>query len=109
MNFILGISNMVAGLVFIGLSIPLVMRKIPMNHFYGFRLKKSFTSDENCYNINQYGGRQLIFWSIPLLVLGVLTIFFPLPENHWVVTLIGCAPLIVMVPAYLSYQYAKKL
>jgi hypothetical protein len=109
MNFILGISNMVAGLVFIGLSIPLVMRKIPMNHFYGFRLKKSFTSDENWYKINHYGGWQLIYWSVPLLVLGVLTMLFPVPENGLVVTLIGCAPLIVLVPAYLSYQYAKRL
>jgi uncharacterized membrane protein len=105
----LGLTNIFAALLIIGISIPLVMRKIPMNHFYGVRFKKSYESDENWYKINHYGGKQLIAWSIPLLIIGAVTFFLPLNGSGILSTLIGCAPLIVLVPAYLSYKYAKKL
>jgi hypothetical protein len=105
----LGLTNIFVAILIIGISIPLVMRKIPMNRFYGVRFKKSFESDENWYKINHYGGKQLIAWSIPLLIIGILTFVFPVREDSMLTTLIGCAPLIVLVPAYLSYKYASKL
>jgi len=80
-----------------------------MNHFYGVRFKKSYESEENWYKINHYGGKQLIAWSVLLLIIGVLTFFLPPKEKGIMTTLIGCAPLIVLVPAYMSYKYAKKL
>lgn len=41
------------------LSLPLIFRKVPMNHFNGIRLRASFESEERWYDINAYGGRQL--------------------------------------------------
>ena len=105
----LGLTNIFVAILIIGISIPLVKRKIPMNHFYGVRFKKSFESEENWYKINHYGGKQLIAWSIPLLIIGVITCFLPLKENGLLATLLGCASLIVLVPAYTSYRFAKKL
>ena len=105
----LGISNIFIGSIFILISIPLVRRKIPMNSLYGIRFEKSFDSEENWYKINAYGGKQLIIWSVPLLILGVATFFISLNGKPGMVTLIACAPLIVVVPAIKSYNFAKKL
>lgn len=108
-NFLLAISNIFVGILMILLSIPLVLRQMPMNKVYGIRFKKSFESEENWYKINTYGGKQLILWSIPLILLGVTTFFLPLDENkHWII-LIACAPLIILVPVVISYIYSRKL
>lgn len=108
-NIILALSNIVVAFLIIGISIPLALRKIPMNHIYGVRFKKSFVSEENWYTINKYGGKQLILWSILLLIIGVSTFFLPLKVSGVLTTLIGCAPLIMVIPTYLSYKYSKKL
>jgi len=108
-SIILGLSNIIVALLIVGISIPLVMRRIPMNHIYGVRFKKSFESEDNWYTINSYGGKQLIIWSIPLFIIGVLTFFLPLREHGILTTVIACAPLIVLVPAYTSYKFSKNL
>ncbi len=41
--------------IIIGISIPLVLCKIPMNHIYGVRFSKSYESEDNWYEINITG------------------------------------------------------
>jgi uncharacterized membrane protein len=106
---IAGLSNIFVGVLFIAISLPLVMGKIPMNSFCGVRFKKSYESEENWYKINRYGGQQLIIWSIVLVILGVSTIFSPIKESHGFTSISLCAPLIVLIPAFKSYMYSKKL
>jgi uncharacterized membrane protein len=57
------------GLLFIGLSIPLVLKKIPPNQFYGWRTPKAFQSDVIWYEINRYSGRDM-------LLMGVIQVVF---------------------------------
>jgi hypothetical protein len=76
-NMFPGVINITSGLLFIGISIPLVKRKIKMNFLYGFRIEESFKSEENWYNINAYGGKELMVWSIPVILLGIICFFIP--------------------------------
>ena len=74
MNFellISGISNLFISLLCIGISIPLLCGKIKRNHWYGVRIPKAFVSEDNWNKINQYGAKAMIYWSIPVLVLGI--------------------------------------
>lgn len=107
-NIILGLSNIFVAFI-IGISIPLVMRKIPMNHIYGVRFSKSFESENNWYKINEYGGKKLIIWAIPLIMIGIITFFLLLKGNGVLIILIACAPLMVIVPAVMSYKFSKQL
>ena len=109
MAIILGISTICMAVAFILLSIPLLKRQLPMNRWYGARFRKSFESEENWYRINAYSAKLLILWSIPLLLLGVVTLFLPLEGNARFINVIACAPLLMGVPAFLSYQFARKL
>ena len=106
---ILGLSNIFFAFLLIGISIPLVRGKIYMNQTYCFRFMKSFESEENWYKINNYGGKQMIIWSILLFFIGIITLFLPIKDNGVITILIACAPLIVLVPAFMSYKYSKKL
>ena len=105
----LGLSLMFSAVLMILLAIPLLKRKIPMNRWYGARFKKSFESDENWYRINAYGAKQLIIWSIPLLIIGLVAIFLPLEGNARLFNAIAFSPLLVCVPCLVSYRYARKL
>jgi uncharacterized membrane protein len=47
------------GLLLALLSIPLMLRRIPPNHFYGFRLPKTINNPDIWYEINAYSGQRL--------------------------------------------------
>ncbi len=47
------------GLILIGVSIPLVLKKIPPNQWYGFRVPKTFSSDHIWYEANRVAGIDL--------------------------------------------------
>ncbi len=85
MNTILTVSitDTICALVFIGLAIPLIKRKIPMNYIYGARFKASFKSDKNWYEINEYGGKALFLVSIPILIYGIVGIIFYKKLEEW--------------------------
>ena len=108
-NIVLGLSNIFCAILFIAISIPLVLGKIPMNSFYGVRLKKSYDSEENWYKINKYGGKQLIIWSIPLFIIGIITLLSSPIDSNLLKIIIVCFPLIVLIPAYTSYRYSRKI
>lgn len=106
----LGISNISVGIMFALISIPLIQRKVSMNKVYGVRIKKAFESDENWYKINAYGGKQLLLWSLPLVLIGIATFFLPLEGNGAMITAIAFAPLIILIPAIVAIMmYSKRL
>ncbi len=109
-NVIFGIMFIIVGLILMAISVPLKNGKVAMNHFYGVRLRKSFTSEKNWYLMNAYGGRQLVIWSAAMFVLGVLTLFIPFNGQEELIVLFAFLPLIVlMIPVYLIVRYSRTL
>jgi hypothetical protein len=105
---IVGISWIFCGLVCLALSIPLARGKVGRNALYGVRFRESFQSDEAWMAINQFGGRRLMRWCLPLIAIGVIAFFMPL-QRHPIVTIIfGFAPLIfVFIPMIESWRFAR--
>jgi len=97
-NEMFSLVNIATGCLCILLGLPLMLRKVRMNRWYGVRIPKSFASDENWYRINEYGGRQLIVWALPLLALGIFC--FALPA---VATKVPMQPLLLGALPTLSY------
>ena len=106
-NEVLGISNLIIGLLMILLAIPLKNGSIKMNHWYGFRFSKSFESDEAWYKINEYGAKRFIVWSIPILIAGIFCFIVPFDENMFLILFFSFFPMIVVIPAIECYRYAK--
>ena len=81
-----GYVNLGIALLLMGISLPLVIRKVSMNQTYGFRTAEAFRSEKQWYKINAAGGKRLFFSSLPLLIVGFVQSFAP--ENagliyHW--------------------------
>ena len=108
-NVILGLTNILIALIMIVLAYPLKKGLIKMNWWYGFRFSVSFKSDENWYNINKYGAKRFMFWAIPLMIIGLIAFVIPFNENFLLILLFSFLPLIVLIPAYESYVFAKNL
>ena len=91
-------------------SIPLILRKVPMNPAYGIRIKKSFASAENWYAINAYGGKLFAVFGIVLLAFSFFTWHSaPSPTSLYAPVYLAI-PLLVMVPVIVLIQsYAKRL
>lgn len=78
---VFGLINLGSAMLLVAVSIPLVLRKVRMNPFYGVRITKSFESEANWYALNEYGGKQLILWSVPMIIVGMLCIVFPVVKD----------------------------
>jgi uncharacterized membrane protein len=87
------------GVIVLGLSLPLVYRKVPMNAFYGMRIPASFASEQRWYDINAYGGRFFVRWSALIIASGLIGFFLPrsvFPVYQW--TVLGIVLVCVLAP-----------
>jgi uncharacterized membrane protein len=98
---LVGSSNIIIGVLCIACAIPLVQRKVKMNRWYGIRIRKSFSSPENWEKINEYGGRVLIKWCIPIIASGFVAIvaafFIPGTEAKDIGYVIALAALSILM------------
>jgi hypothetical protein len=107
--FTIGFAWTLAGLVCIGLAIPMARGRTRRNLLYGARFRESFESDEAWQAINRFGGKQLIGWSIPLLVVGLVSFFLPLQAQPGLSLTLGFAPLVfVLAPAFNTWRFARR-
>jgi hypothetical protein len=107
---IIAAANVGTGLLFILISLPLLKGRIPMNHFYGMRIRRAFESDENWYRINRYGARQLILWSIPVILTGILALFIKFDDADNLPVLFLLAPAVAAITsALITYRHARTL
>ncbi len=92
------------------ISIPLVLRKVPMNHLYGVRIAKAFVSDENWYEINAYGGKLLLGFGLFLIAFAVIgRNAAPPPTSPWAPVWL-VAPLLALAPVIARiYAFARRL
>jgi uncharacterized membrane protein len=54
------LSFIIPSILFVILSIPLILKKVPPNGIYGFRLKKTMSNGEIWYKANRFGGAALL-------------------------------------------------
>lgn len=47
------------GLLFVGLSVPLIQQRVPPNRYYGFRAKKTLSDTKIWYEANRVSGDDL--------------------------------------------------
>lgn len=93
------------------LCLPLIWRKVPMNRFYGVRIRDAFTSKERWYDINAHGGRLLARWSLVIIVAGVAGFFVPPPyfrSYAWIADAIVLVSLLVPLIQVLRWAKATR-
>lgn len=78
---IIASMTVLIGLVLFSLSVPLWMRMVPMNSFYGVRTASTLASAARWFDVNAYFGSQGFWWSLALIVAGVAG-FSQLPRHQ---------------------------
>lgn len=61
------------GLLFIGISIPLILEKVPPNRWYGLRVAKTFSNQRIWYAANRVAGYDLLGVGVAIAIAGVTT------------------------------------
>jgi uncharacterized membrane protein len=61
------------GLLFISMSIPLVLEKVPPNRRYGFRVAKTFSSERIWYSANRVAGYDRLFVGVVTAITAMVT------------------------------------
>ena len=106
----IALSDIFAGLLVLGVNIPLILRKVPRNGIYGMRFRASMKSDEAWYAINEYGGKLFAWGSLLILIAGLAGLWWPadkLDEYLWISC--GATVLGVFGPALWLYIWQKSV
>lgn len=64
------------GFLFIGISIPLVLEKVPPNRWYGLRVAKTLSSEIIWYQANRVAGYDLMWAGIAIAITTLITALF---------------------------------
>lgn len=70
-----------AGMLLFVLSVPLWLRLVPMNSYYGVRLPSTFASEARWYDVNARCGRHLFGWSVAIIIAGIAGMY-QLPRHQ---------------------------
>ena len=90
-------------------SIPLVFGWVPMNRFgYGFPFAAAFTSEENWYAINRFGGWLSIALGVLFSLAGLFLFFGPSIPTLLLLPVNALVPVGFVVMYFLVYRYSKR-
>ncbi len=110
-NIIVGLVDSITGITYGLSSIPLIQRSVKRNDFFGFRLSKAFESEKNWYDINEFGARKLMGWSIFTLVSGIAAVFMDFEDEPIFSSLWVTIPILLssIIPIVQTLKYSKRL
>ncbi len=108
---ILDLIFIAVGLLFIGISIPLILEKIGINGLYGFRTEKTMSSPTIWYAANKIMGRDLFVAGFLILGTAIAVYVAPVELSKNQVGVINLAVLIVSMAVAVMHSSAavKKL
>ncbi len=69
-----------AGLVLAGLSVPLILHKIPPNGLYGFRVRSTQDNPQLWYKVNAFSGRRFLIVGLGTAIGAIILYFITLPN-----------------------------
>jgi len=97
------------GLLFIALSVPLILGKVPPNQFYGYRTKKVLSNPDIWYPVNRYGGWALLWAGVVTVAASVVLFFIPELnfESYNNICLIIMSTVLI-ISTLLSYLYTRR-
>lgn len=103
------VIHLVASAIVVAAAVPLIQRKVKMNHWYGVRIPAAFVSEEAWLAIDHYGGCLLLFWGIVIAGTAIVGAFLDKKDwitYNWTALVIVIGGLAFVVAK--TYWYARK-
>lgn len=63
------------GFLFVGISLPLIKRKVKPNNWYGVRLPQTMNNEKIWYEVNEISGRHLCIFGLAICLLTIILYF----------------------------------
>lgn len=99
-----------SGGVLVGLSIPLIQRKVPPNPWYGFRVRRTLEDPEIWYPANAYSGWCMLRLGAAIMIAAVVAYFVPGLDEAWYASTVGVVAVIGVIAGLVqSFRYLRKL
>lgn len=92
------------GPILVVLSIPLMLRWVPRNPLYGFRVAATLRDDATWYDVNASSGRQLCVLGLVMVAIGIV-----LPLSIRPAVRAGVAILGLVVITIVSWRRANRM
>lgn len=110
MKLFVTIEFIFIGLLFIGLAIPMIFRRVPPNHIYGFRVRKTLENPDIWYKANEYAGKALVRAGIVIVVGAVVFALIPgIKESAYVGINVAVMSISGLTALVLSLMYLRTL
>jgi uncharacterized membrane protein len=98
------------GVLFIGISIPMVRRRVPPNGMYGLRVPATFADEWVWYEANALSGRDMIVVGVLLVIVGLALPFVPgVSASAQVLVAVGVMCVGTVVVAIVGWRRANHL
>lgn len=109
MTFLIGMF-IVISLLMVGISYPLIQRKIKPNPWYGFRTPRTLRDPEIWYPINEYMARRLLVSGLIMFVLAIVFAFIPnITEDGYALLWTFASMIMVGYSVIASFLYLRRL
>ena len=69
-----------SGILLAGLSVPLILQKIPPNGLYGLRVRSTMENPQPWYKVNTYAGKRLLAVGLGSAIGSIILYFITLPN-----------------------------
>ena len=99
MQFKVLVTILACDFIFVIIAIPLILRKVPRNVIYGFRIKATLQNDFVWYETNAYFGRLLLISSF---VSALLIVFLYFSDIVSVQNFINASIAVLVVPSMIA-------
>lgn len=96
------------GVVFIALSVPLILKKVPPNNWYGFRTPKTLSDEKIWYEANRISAQGMVVVGI-VLVIASLALLLLAKEMSDVAKLVIIGAVLIVSLAYALIRSFKAL
>jgi hypothetical protein len=99
-----------SGLLLIGISVPLIQRRIKPNYWYSFRTKRTLSNPQIWYDVNTYAGKRLLISGVITIIAAIMLYFIPgLTVDGYAagMTIFGLGPLTIGLAQ--SFRYLNRL
>jgi len=100
------------GLLLVGLSIPLLLRRIKPNYWYGLRVRKTLSDERIWYESNAYMAKWLLILGVIHAVVSLVLYFIPAFRASLNTYAITCAIIFMIVfilVIVLSFRHLRTL
>jgi len=99
-----------SGILLSVLAIPLILRRIPPNPLYGFRVQQTLENKELWYKMNVYSGKRLLAVGLVTVITAVGLYYWPgLSLDEYALGCMGVSIGVLLLGLIQSYLYMKSL